>query len=253
MAVIVMISNYFTTISLLDGYQMADFKTNTEKYLHSRAHFRKVAQNDFLNFNPNANDLAAISGEIVASITLFLSGKRLLDIRNGLYIGDLIVSFCRSHFISSDLILGGELVEAAVILRKQMELIARLNECMEDVDIESLIKRNPNVKHLKTKIKRMYSEYSEIAHSASPNTISILGRSENEGGAFTPVYPIFDENSYVALQHMTVLVFEFYLSVSVFSKNNFVEYDGTRDTILFEELIEKHQAMFGDGEFRKSK
>lgn len=168
---------------------MADFKTNVENYLYSRDHFRRVAQNDFLRFNPNANDIVAISGEIVSSIILFYSGKCIRNITNGLYIGDLIVSFCRSHFISTDLILGGELVEASVILRKQMELIARLNECMENVDIESLIKRTPNVKHLKTTIKRMYADYSEIAHSASPNSISILGRIEHEGKILPPCIP----------------------------------------------------------------
>jgi hypothetical protein len=232
---------------------MVDFKTNVEKYLYSRSHFRSIAQNDFLKFNPNSNDLVAISGELVASLMLFMSGKSLQDIRNGLYIGDLIVSFCRSHFISIDLILSGELVEAAVIIRKQMELIARLNECMGEMDIESLVKRTPNVKHLKSEMKKMYSVYSEIAHSASPKTISILGRSDYESKTFTPVYPIFDENSYVSLQHMTLLVFEFYLSYSVFLENNFIDYDGTRDAILFEELIEKHHAIFGDGERRNLK
>lgn len=232
---------------------MAEFNTNVEKYLYSRDHFRRVAQNDFLRLNPNANDLVAISGELVSSIVLFLSGKCIRDISNGLYIGDLIISFCRSHFISVDLILGGELVEASVILRKQMELIARLNECMENVDIESLIKRTPNVKHLKTKIKRLYSDYSEIAHSASPNSISILGRIEHEGNNFTPVYPIFEKNSYVALQHLTLLVFEFYLSWLPFSESNLVAYDGTRNAILFQELIEKYQAMFSDSEFRNLK
>lgn len=134
-----------------------------------------------------------------------------------------------------------------------MELIARMNECMENADIKSLIKKTPNVKQLKTTIKRMYADYSEIAHSASPNSISILGRIEHEGNNFTPVYPVFDQYAYVALQHMTLLVFEFYLSWLSISDSNFVEYDGTRDARLFQELIEKHQAMFGDGEFRNLK
>lgn len=231
---------------------MAEFKTNVEKYLHSRAHFRQLAQNEFLQSNQNANALIAISGELVASLMFFLSGQSLRNIRNGLYIGDLIVSFCRSNFISSDLILGSELIEATVIMRKQMELVARLNECIGGTDIGSMIKKTPNVKHLQTNLRKMYSEYSEIAHSASPKTISILGRSEHENKTFTPVYPIFDENSYVALQHITLLVFEFYLSCSVFLRTNFTEYDGTRDTILFEDLVEKHHAMFGDDKFRNS-
>jgi hypothetical protein len=118
---------------------------------------------------------------------------------------------------------------------------------MGEMDIESLVKekKTPNIKYLKSGMKRMYSDYSEIAHSASPKTLSILGRSKT----FTPLYPIFDKNSYVALQHMTLLVCEFYLSHSVFLEKNFINYDRTRDTIFFENLIEKHQAIFGDGEW----
>jgi dsDNA-specific endonuclease/ATPase MutS2 len=106
------------------------------------------------------------------------------EIDNGLYLADLMVSFCRSHFIASDLILGGELVEAAVIVRKQMELLARLNELSAGLDIDKLVRRTPNIKHLKTSLNRLYSEYSEISHSASPKVMQILGRKELEEGIF---------------------------------------------------------------------
>ena len=73
----------------------------------------KIAQHQFLMFNEHANSLVVSINELVASMTLFVSGKSLRGIDNGLYLADLMVSFCRSHFIASDLVLGGELVEAA--------------------------------------------------------------------------------------------------------------------------------------------
>ena len=114
-----------------------EFETKAEKYLYSRDHFRKLSQHEFLNFNSEANLLVASVNEMVASLTLFLSEKDLRSIDNGLYMGDLMVSFCRSHFIATDLILGGELVEGAVIVRKQIELIARLNEITNGLDVEN--------------------------------------------------------------------------------------------------------------------
>ena len=86
--------------------------SKAEKYIYSRDHFRKLAQHNFLAFNEHANLLVALINELVSSMTLFVSGKSFREIENGLYLADLMVSFCRSHFIASDLILGGELVEA---------------------------------------------------------------------------------------------------------------------------------------------
>ncbi|MBL8206491.1 MAG: hypothetical protein JNM09_19815 [Blastocatellia bacterium] len=150
------------------------FNTNAEKYLYSRNHFRKVAQDEFLRFNEHMNDLVASVNELVSSMTLFTSGKSLTAIPNGLYLGDLMVSFCRSHFISTDLTLGGELIEAVTIIRKQMELLSRLNELRNGLDINKLLRRTPNLKHLKTNLNRLYSDYSEIAHSSSPQPLQLL-------------------------------------------------------------------------------
>src|SRR5574343_635775 len=100
--------------------------SKAEKYIYSRDHFRRLARHNFFAFNKHANLLVTLTNELVASMTFFVSGKSFGEINNGLYLADLMVSFCRSHFIASDLILGGELVEGAVILRKQMELLARV-------------------------------------------------------------------------------------------------------------------------------
>ena len=218
--------------------------SKAEKYIHSRDHFRKLAQHDFLSFNEHSNLLIASINELVASMTLFVSGKSFREIENGLYIADLMVSFCRSHFIASDLILGGELVDAAVIVRKQMELLARVNELSAGLDVEKLVKRTPNIKHLKTGLNRLYSEYSEISHSASPKAMQLLGRKELKEGTFTPVYPEFQENAYVSMQHLVMTSLEYYVWCANFLIDNFPEYDITYDSVLFKKAYEQHHRIF---------
>lgn len=220
------------------------FSSKTEKYIHSRDHFRKIAQHDFLAFNDHANLLITSTNELVASLTLFTSGKSFREIENGLYLANLMVSFCRSHFIASDLILGGELVEGAVIIRKQMELVARLNELSSDLSVDKLVRRTPNIKHLKSGIKKLYSEYSEISHSASPKVMQFLGRKELEQGIFTPVYPEFQDNAYAAMQHLTMIALEYYIWCSNFLLDNFTEYDTTYDSIVFNTVYEQLQKAF---------
>lgn len=218
--------------------------SKAEKYINSRDHFRKLARHNFLAFNENANLLVVLINELVASITLFVSGKSFREIDNGLYLADLMVSFCRSHFIALELVLGGELVEAAVIVRKQMELLARLNELSAGLDIDKLVRKTPNIKHLKTGLNRLYSEYSEISHSASPKVLQILGRKELEEGTFTTVYPEFQENAYVSMQHLVMTALEYYVWCANFLIDNFPEYDATYDSVLFNKAYELHQKVF---------
>ncbi|AJY49158.1 hypothetical protein [Halomonas sp. KO116] len=221
-----------------------DFKTNAEKYLYSRDQFRKLAQHKFLEFNEHSNLLIASTNELIASITLFCSGRSFREIDNGLYCADLMVSFCRSHFIASDLVLGGDLVDGAVIIRKQMELLARLNELKSGADIERLIRKTPNIKHLKSGLKRLYSEYSEVAHSASPKVMELLGRRDYESGVYTLVYPDFQENAYVSLQHLILSAFEYYVWAANFLSDNFEDYDAAYHSKLFEKSFETHNRIY---------
>jgi len=224
--------------------QDKEFTSKAEKYIYSRNHFRKLAQHKFLKFNKDANLLVSSINELVASLTLFISGKSFREIENGLYLADLMASFCRSHFIASDLLLGGELVEGAIIVRKQIELLARLNEITNGLNIERLIKRTPNIKHLKLGLNKLYSDYSEISHSASPKVMELLGRKEYEQGTFTPLYPEFQENSYISMQHLVMCAFEYYVWAVNFLKDNFEEYDNSVDLLLFEKAFEQHEKIY---------
>lgn len=221
-----------------------EYASKAEKYIQSRDHFRKRAQHEFLLYNEHASSLIALTSELVASMTLFVSGKDFRRIDNGLYVADLMVSFCRSHFIASDLIVNGEIIEGAVIVRKQIELIARLNELSSGLSVEKLVKRTPNTKHLKSGLNRLYSEYSEIAHSASPKVMYLLGRKELEAGEFTPLYPEFQENAYVSMQHLVLTALEYYVWCTNFLMDNFAEYDATYDAFIFKEAYKQHQKVF---------
>lgn len=185
------------------------------KYVRSREAFRQKAVKDFIAADSEATDLIYRSGEYVAWFTLGLSGKDFRSVPNGLYISDLIVSFTRTHFIASDLVLAGELIDGATLLRKQFELLARLHELSEE-DEKALERKVPNVRALKSQLRRLYGEYSEIAHSASKLPLRLLGRVSDAEGDRTPVYPHFDDNARIAALHLTGTVAEFALWCETF-------------------------------------
>lgn len=211
-----------------------EFSTKAEKYLFSRDTFRLKHQKDLFTNSKEVNLLFASVNELVASLTLFVSGKDLRNIPDGFYRGDLIISFCRTHFIISDLLLGGEIIEVSTLIRKQMELLSRLNELSNGFEVEKLIKKTPNLNNLKTDLKKFYSIYSEIAHSASPDIMQVLGEKEIDNKIFTILYPEFQKNIFTAIQHNVVCAFEFYFWCKNFYIDNFLDYIEDNDSLIFE-------------------
>lgn len=177
----------------------------TEKYLISRDAFRGVAVREFAEADPGALERIGLASEIVASLTLSLSGCDLTQVPNGRYVGDLAVSFCRTHFVVVEHVLQVELIEAKTLLRKQIELLARLREISKGVHSPQV----PNVKHLPDRIRKLYGDYSGTAHSSNPDHLILLGRITEGGNLYTPLYPVFDSNACVALQHVCLISLEF--------------------------------------------
>ncbi len=222
--------------------------SKAQHYVSSREAFRKRAQHDFLCFHAHANDLIVSTNELVASLTLSISGESFTGAKGGPYVSDLMASFCRSHFIACDLIVGGELIEADVLIRKQMELLARLNEISSGFDLDKLEKRTPNVRHLKTALKKLYGDYSEIAHSASPKVMQILGGTKSENGTYTLLYPEFRENAYVSMQHLVMTALEYYVWCSSYLVENVPAYDPDIDGVLFDIAFKMHQRVYESGD-----
>lgn len=215
-----------------------------QNYLNSRNAFRAEAVREFQD-NPDALRLVDLLNDYVATTMFLMSGKDVGGIKHGTYIAKLVVSFVRTHFIAIELITHSELVEAATLIRKQFELMARLNELLKEDSLEGLLKRTPNLSNLRTKIKGLYGQYSEIAHSASLDPLQLLGSVGVGNGTMTTVYPTFSGHAHTSLSHAAMCVFEYFLWCEEFFTNNIAGYDRDWAAGWANQVFEAYESMFG--------
>lgn len=224
---------------------------NAIKYIKSRQDARQTVEATFLKKHPEAAPLILLQSEYIAGVVLGLSGRNFSMMNNGLYIGDLIVSFTRTHFIAVELIGQGDLIDAAVLLRKQIELLARLHELVKADGIEHLLRRTPNIKDLGEQIRRLYSVYSEVAHSSNPIHLQLLGRITVEDREYTPLYPVFDENALVTLRHQVLIVVEFHVWLHPYLRSVATDLDLDKANDLIEKLASCYIESAKCGEWRE--
>ena len=92
---------------------------------------------------------------------------------------DLTCSFIRTHFVINDLLLTGDIIEAATLIRKQLEVLTRLIE-IDANPLAKLLKKTPNVCNVLNKMgKSLYPELSEIAHSGTPRVGKLIVQNDN--------------------------------------------------------------------------
>ena len=103
----------------------------------------------------------------------------------------LAASFIRTYFLVTDLIMNGDVVESFVLVRKQLETLARLNE-LDSRPLAKLDGRTPNIQNvLKGGAGRIYGDLSEIAHFSTPRVaefLNIIERGEATGPSIPNVY-----------------------------------------------------------------
>jgi hypothetical protein len=103
----------------------------------------------------------------------------------------LSASFIRTHFLVGDFILDGDLVEAIVLTRKQLESLSRLHE-LDSKPLEKLAGKVPNIKNvLKGEAGRMYGDLSEVAHFSTPRVgelLHVVERGDLIGPSLLPVH-----------------------------------------------------------------
>ncbi|MCP5016956.1 MAG: hypothetical protein GY938_17065 [Ketobacter sp.] len=215
-----------------------------EKYESNRDHFRSEALKKFLSYHEKSNQFIAAMNEVVASHMLYASNKDWSHIEHGEYISKLIVSFTRSHFVITDHVMYGELIEAAVLLRKQFELMSRLVEIDSGVDIDRLLKKTPNVKHLESDLKKLYSEYSEITHSSDIQKLDLLGYLVKDKATYTAVYPVFQENSFVSALHLFLLFSQYHYWIVDKLEQWFPEYDRAGDCAMYAKCHEAYEEIY---------
>lgn len=100
-------------------------------------------------------------------------------------------SYIRTHYLVGDLILNGDLVEAIVLIRKQLESLARLHE-LDSKPFQKLTGKVPNIQNvLKGPAGRMYGDLSEVAHFSTPRVaelMHVVERGDLIGPSLLPVY-----------------------------------------------------------------
>jgi hypothetical protein len=225
---------------------MDEEKSFLARYTESRRIARLHAEHEFLTQHSDLLPLIASSGEYLSSCILNLSGKNFRANQHGLYASDLIISFTRTHFIALDLLFQGELIEAAVLARKQFEVLARLHELAANDKIDNLVGKTPNVKNLTTKLRRCYSAYSELAHSAKPIHLQQLGRIEAHGQQWTPVYPTYCEQATTTFQHILLSLAEFHSWASLYLEKIFSLAEFSTFESNFLEFATEYVAVYGE-------
>ena len=159
----------------------------------------------------------------------------------------LTVSFIRTHFVIIDLIEASDLIEAATLIRKQAELLARFNE-IGDKDLHKLFGKTPNIAAVN--IGATYGSLSEIAHSSKLETMSLLGIQANAEHTSFSVYPVFNEHTLktisiycdvfckfveTMLQYEQLSISKDFNTISMEIINNFIE-EGLKSNIDYFEI-----------------
>lgn len=192
---------------------------------------RSDASREFFSANEDYAQLTDLICETTFAQVLEIKNK----IKVNKYQDALLASFVRSTVISAELIIKSELVEAVTILRKQVELLARLYE-LEKEEFESLSGKTPNLGVLKTKIKRLYSAFSEGAHSATYGSMSLLGFYENRERRAHIFYPEFTENTEIVFDNWIFVFLEFTLWALDFKAEYLEDYDKKNDEQVFKNI-----------------
>lgn len=125
----------------------------------------------------------------------------------------LSASFVRTYYVVTDMLLNGDVVEAVVLLRKQVESLARILE-LEDSPAQDLLNKTPNIKHVFTNgTGRIYGTLPEVAHFATPDAAELLGVNRDGERNGPNLVPQFNDSqfAYMELSHFTGIRFSHWL------------------------------------------
>lgn len=208
---------------------------------------RRDASRDFFSANINYAELIDLICETTYAKALELESSTTLT----KYQQSLLSSFVRSTVVSVELIVNSELIEAVTILRKQFELLARLYE-LDKNDSTRLVGKTPNLSALKTKIKQLYSKFSEGAHSSAYASMALLGFYKTRKRRNHLFYPEFTENTEIIFDNWLSVFFEFTIFVLDFKTKHLKAYDKTNDEQEFFAIYSLRQSSGLAGKFKES-
>lgn len=163
--------------------------TYKEHLIDARAYAEKHLKEDYPEYEIIVNMMV----DYFTMITEKLDSVEIADEKQQ-YKLLLVVSFMRTHYVVNELIIYSEIIEASTLMRKQLELIARLKE-IEVSELEKIEKKVPQMKHVPW-IKDYYGLWSQVAHNASLDSLDLLGYNmEDEEHKRFYVQPSYTENT----------------------------------------------------------
>ncbi|MGB0883842.1 MAG: hypothetical protein ACPGTG_03890 [Flavobacteriales bacterium] len=154
---------------------------------------------------------------------------------------DLSNSFIRTHFVINNLILTGDIIEALILIRKQVENLARLIE-IDDKPLAKIKGKTPNVCNIIKKAgKKLYPELSEVAHFGTPRVGNLLKTKNIEEGKSGPsVFPVFSKTLFEVYKQHSFISIYFLFWINGFIKSIYKEkYDSTSDDTILDNIYKK--------------
>ncbi len=192
-------------------------------YVGNLVSFREEASNALVAEYPGVK---GVFGRMVSFFTEFC--QRL----DGVEIGDealqykilLAVSFMRTHICVCEHIFRSENIEAVTLMRKQLELIARMNE-VDVKDLNELYDKVPNVGFSRP-MNVLYGLMSKIAHNANYESLDMLGyQMDDESHKRFSVYPIYTPDTIRSFDHAIGLFVWFVIAAARIQEEIIPGYD----------------------------
>lgn len=206
-----------------------------KKYSEQVFDARKYAMEQILTEFPKLKDISFLMDNFFTIISNRISEQPIVN-DTLQYKILLCVSFMRTHFVINELILYSSNLEAATLLRKQIELLARMNE-LKIENIEKLQRKTPCVKHVPW-VKKFYGILSESAHSATIESLDDLGYTmENEECKRFYIQPTYSGRTIDLLYLWIELFMMFSVEMIEIQSEIFENYDSSVDWNLILQLI----------------
>lgn len=196
-------------------------------YVYDLCSCRKEAMEALLEAYP------AVPGVFGRMTSFFTDFSRKID---GIEVGDevlqykllLAVSFMRSHICACEHIFNSENIEGVTLLRKQLELLARMKE-VDVKELAELYDKVPNVSYGRP-MNVLYGLLSKIAHNADVESLDMLGyRIEDESHKHIYLHPIYTDNTIYSFDVAIGLFLIFVSETIVLLKRILPNYDTAAD------------------------
>ena len=215
--------------------------TYKEKLLEARTYSKKLLKEEYPGYENIVNKMT----DFFTMVTEKLDGIEIADEKQQ-YKLLLAVSFMRTHYVVNELIAYSEVIEAATLMRKQLELIARMKE-IDVSELKRIYKKVPQIKHVPM-MKECYGIWSQVAHNANIDSLDLLGYNfDDETHKRFYVHPTYTENTISSLC-MSIGLFEmFAIEIIILMGEMMVDYKSVEEgkfLLSFNEFVRETNIPF---------